>query len=125
MTGKTGNVRKMNPNAAAIIVVLYFLCGQAIGAPLPTVLIAKDPYDEYVAGPYRRSGVEPTILRVQSFLFTNLDENASKKMTKVMTRINGHDVVGWGCNVDEATSDAYSNAEKANDERLQYNIGSG
>lgn len=120
----TGNIEKMNPIAATVIVILYLLCGQAIGVPLPTVLIAKEPYEEYVAGPYLRPGVEPTILRVQSFLFTNLDESASKKMTKVMTRINGHDVVGWGYNADEATSDAYSNAEKANDERLQYRIGS-
>lgn len=99
--------------AVVIIIVLCLLCGWTFGIPLPTVLTAKDPFEDYVVGSYR-SGGEPTIMRVQSYCFSNLDVNASKNMTKVMTRINGRNVIGWGYNVDEAKSDAISMAESAN-----------
>lgn len=102
---------------AVVIMVLYSLCGRSFGIPLPTVLIAQDPFEDYVIGSYRSVGSEPTILRVQSFCFSNLDDNESKKMTKVMTRINGRNVIGWGYNVDEAKSDAISIAESTTDPR--------
>lgn len=107
----------MKSITAVVTIVLLLSCGWSFGMPLPTVLVAQEPFEEYVIGSYRSVGSEPTILRVQSYRFSNLDVNAAKNMTKVMTRVNGRNVVGWGYNVDEATSDAISVAESAKDPR--------
>lgn len=107
-------LRQTRSFSVEVVCILYLLCGQSFNLPLPAVLIARDPQEDYVVGPYRRADTEPTILHVQRFCFSNLDNNASINMTKVMARINGRDATGWGYNLAEATSDAISDAEKPN-----------
>lgn len=103
----------------AVSIVLYLMFRQPFVSAAPAVLIANQPYENYITGLFHSKDQAPTIMQVQRICFTNLDVNASQHLTKVMTRINGQDVVGWGYTLDEAKADAINNAKTANDIQAQ------